>query len=171
MDKYKEGWASIHRKLINSDFWTSESFTKPQAWVDLIMLARHNDGAIWIKGKEIKLKRGQVARSELTLAMRWKWSRGKVRRFLKWLKSEQQIEQQKNSFTSVITVINYGEYQKNSTTNGTPDGHQTDIRRYNRRYTNNKGNNGNNENNKYIEKKIKNPDHMDFPEWIDPDDQ
>ena len=47
--------------MLDSDFWLSEKFTKGQAWIDLIGLATHKDKSIWIRGIEIKLKRGQLA--------------------------------------------------------------------------------------------------------------
>ena len=121
-----QGWFKLHRRLTESDFWTSEPFTKPQAWVDLIALANHKPGSVWIRGVEVHVKRGQTARSELTLAKRWKWSRKKIRNFLKWLEKEQQIEQQKSNVTSLISIINYDHYQ----TEGTAEEHQKNTKGY-----------------------------------------
>jgi hypothetical protein len=130
------GWFKLYRRLTESDFWTSEPFTKPQAWVDLIALANHNPGSVWIRGVEINVKRGQTARSELTLASRWKWSRKKVRNFLKWLEKEQQIEQQKSNITSLISIINYNHYQTEGTTNGTAEGTTEEHQKNTKGYTN-----------------------------------
>lgn len=128
------GWAKFHRRFLDSDLWLAEPFTKGQAWVDLFILANHADGVSWLRGVEVKVKRGQTARSELTLAKRWKWSRNKVRRFLKWLETKQQIKQQKNNVTSIITILNYEVYQsgdtQNDTPNDTPERHQKDTKRY-----------------------------------------
>jgi len=135
-----KGYVKLHRQLIESDFWASEPFTKPQAWVDLFSLANHKPGRIWIRGIEIFVNRGQTAVSELTLTKRWKWSRNKVRNFLKWLKKEQQIEQQKTRVTSLITIINYDQYQGNDTTNETTNETTSDTtkgqQKDNKRYTN-----------------------------------
>lgn len=95
-----------------------------------MMLANHKEGLLDIRGVMVTIKRGQVGHSELKLAARWRWSRGKVRRFLKWLKTEHQIEHQKNNVTSLITILNYDRYQGDNTTNGTPNGHQTDTKQY-----------------------------------------
>lgn len=146
-EKDRLGWISLHRKLHNSQFWLSEPFTRPQAWVDLLMLANHKDGFIRVAGERITIKRGQCGWSSLRLSERWRWSRGKVLRFLSELeKIEQQIVQQKTARTTIITIINYNLYQTNSTTNSTTDGHQivqqTD--------TNNNENNVNNENNNVL---------------------
>lgn len=143
-----KGWISIHRKIEDNRFWLLEPFTKGQAWVDLILLANHQDGFIEKRGITIPVKRGQVGWSEISLAKRWRWSRNKLRRFLRTLKTEQQIEQQTNKICSLITIINYNHYQINGTTNDTTDGTTKGQQKDNRRNTNNKNNNENNENKK-----------------------
>lgn len=129
-----KGWVKFHRKLLDSDLWLSEKFTRGQAWADLIGLANHKDGFIRKRGIKILVRRGQVGWSEINLAERWKWSRGKVRRFLKELKKNIQISKkpvQQNKFiTSLITLINYSQYQADGTADGTADGQQTDSRQY-----------------------------------------
>lgn len=131
------GWVSIYRRLFGSDLWLCEAFTRGQAWVDLIGLASHKDRVMLIRGIEISVKRGQVAWSKVNLAKRWKWSRGKLERFLKKLFLEHQITQepahQNSDVTTLITIINYDMYQvcdapnetPDRTPNRTPNGHQT----------------------------------------------
>lgn len=143
------GWVRFHRRYLNSDLWLSETFTKGQAWVDLFSLANHKDKSIWIRGIEVKVKRGSLAWSEVRLAERWKWSRNKLRRFLNWLKTKQQIEQQKTNVTTLIHIINYERYQCGETPNDTPERHQKDSKRY----TNNNVNNEDNE--KKLKKSVK----------------
>jgi len=106
-----KGWVLIHRKICENKFWLSESFTKGQAWVDLFLNANHTDGSFWVRGNEVKLKRGQIGWSELTMSKRWGWSKNKTRRFLKALETEQQIEQQKTFITTIITILKYADYQ------------------------------------------------------------
>lgn len=79
---------------------------------------------------------GEVAWSEDSLAERWKWSRGKVRRYLKELETVQQIVHHKKYTVSRIKIVNYLEYQRNGTTSSTTDG-TTDGT------NDNNGNNGN----------------------------
>jgi hypothetical protein len=55
-------------------------------------------------------------------------SRDKVRRFLKWLETRQQIRQQKDSTTTVITVEKYEMYQGNDTADKTTEKHQKNIK-------------------------------------------
>jgi len=106
-----EGWVSIYRKLATSNLWLKQKFTKGQAWVDLIILANHKDSVIEKRGNQITIKRGQVGWSELALSTRWKWSRNKTTRFLKWLENEKQIIQQRTRITTIITIVNYEDYQ------------------------------------------------------------
>lgn len=158
-----KGWIVLHRALAQHDTWTSEPFTRGQAWVDLLMLANHKPGTIRKQGIRIDLDRADVGWSEVELAERWKWSRGKVRRFLDELKTDHMItrktgqaegeKQDKRKF--VITIVNYDKYQSvktsddtsDDTDNGTSDGQATDKRRY-------KNNNDNNEDNIII------PEHL-----------
>lgn len=134
----KEGWISLHRKIQDNPLWLSEPFTRGQAWVDLIILANHRGGYIRKDGYRIDLERGQLGWSTVRLAERWKWSRGKVNRFLKELKTDGQIEQQTDNRTSIITICNYEEYQSHdtasstadNTADSTADGQLTDTRRY-----------------------------------------
>lgn len=122
-----KGYLYLWRKLGDSALWLSEPFTRGQALADLLMLASHKDNYFRVRGVRVDVKRGQLAWSQLRLAERWKWSRGKVRRFLKELESkkESKIVQQNNKVTTLITIINY-DYHQNG---GTTDGHQTDIKR------------------------------------------
>lgn len=154
------GWVKLHRKIADNELWLSEKFTRGQAWVDMIMLANHQDGCIRIRGIKVKIKRGQLGWSEIALAERWQWSRGKVRRFLNELKTAQQIEQQKNRITSIITITNYNGYQESDTTDSTTNGQQTD----NKRYPNKNDKNGKNEKNDKT-----NREKFDLPAWIPSD--
>lgn len=138
----EKGWVIINRKIVESDFWLSESFTKPQAWLDLIINTNHTLGSFWVQGIEIKLKRGQLGWSQVTMANRWGWSRGKVRRFLAWLENDQKIVQQTvQQKTTIITLLNYDKYQANVQQTVQPTVQLTDSRRY----TNNNDNNDNND--------------------------
>lgn len=107
-----EGWVKLHRKLTESEIWTSEPFTRGQAWVDLIMLANHDYGFFYLRDHKVEVQRGQVGWSQQKLAERWRWSRTKVRKFLNDLEKEQQLIQQQSFSTSILTLINYDIYQE-----------------------------------------------------------
>ncbi len=166
-DKYK-GYVRLWRSLGDNPLWSQEPFSKGQAWVDLFMLANHRDGFLNIRNNLVTIKRGQVGWSEEKLAERWKWSRGKVRRYLNWLETVQQIVQQKSNIISLITLKNYELYQTNSTrddtSDSTTDGHQA----VQQTDTNNNGNNVNNVNTTVpkgtYQIKIGNEIHLMLPE-------
>ena len=106
------GWISIHRKIQQSDIWLdNEPFDKRSAWIDLIMIANHEDKQILFNGKFIEVKRGEKITSLKQLSDRWRWSRSKVKRFLNLLESGSMIElKTKQRYTS-YKVVNYNVYQ------------------------------------------------------------
>ncbi len=107
-----EGWIKLHRQLLDNPLWSCEVFSRGQAWVDLLMLANFERSFFYKRGVKIEVDRGQVARSEVELADRWRWSRTKVRSFLNDLEKEQQIIQQKTNITQIVEIINYEYYQQ-----------------------------------------------------------
>ncbi len=117
------GWVLLHRKICENKLWLEKPFSKGQAWVDLFLNANHSAKSFWVRGNEVRLNRGQLGWSELTMSKRWGWSKNKTRRFLNWLETEQQIEQQKTFITTIITILNYNNYQ------------ELDEKRYSRRYS------------------------------------
>lgn len=108
----EQGFIVLHRKLSENWLWLSEPFSKAQAWIDLLLLANHTEGCFFIRGVKVIIKRGHVGKSEENLSQRWKWSRGKVRAFLKMLETEQQIKQHRSSVLNTIQILNYDLYQK-----------------------------------------------------------
>lgn len=119
----------LNRNLLINDLWNSEPFTRGQAWVDLLLNTNWKDNPAFIKGVQIPVKRGQCCRSVKQLAIRWKWSEGKVKRYLDLLVSLDQITYetcgkngavngaQKTGLTTLITITNYNTYQINGAVN------------------------------------------------------
>lgn len=101
----------IDRKLLESEWWVSEPFSKPQAWVDLIGLANYGDVKRMEGEKMVTYARGQVVTSVRTLALRWQWSREKVRNYLAALASDDMATTKKTGKGIVISLANYGFYQ------------------------------------------------------------
>jgi hypothetical protein len=157
------GFLKLYRKITDNKYYFSEPFTKTQAWIDLLIMANVKDNIIYIRGNKITVKRGQICRSQETLAERWKWSRGKVKRYLSDLKNEHQIIQQNNAVCSIISIVNYDDYNETDgrqydrrTADSTTDGRQT-VRQTDIEKNDNKDNNVKNENNENRQiEKIKN---------------
>lgn len=152
------GWIKLHRKLLSNPVWLREPFTAGQAWVDLLLLANHKPGVIWKRGIMVPLERGQVGHSATTLAARWRWSRGRVNRFIRDLKMMQQIEPtmgpQNKNVTSLISIINYDLYQTGEPQTEPQMEPQAEPQADRRRYTNKK------------EKKERKNNYSDFPDFI-----
>lgn len=140
------GWVSIHRSLIISPLWLSEKFTRGQAWVDLFTLANHNEGYIRVRGNRIPIERGQVGWSQLSLSIRWRWSRSKVNNFLNELEKDGKIKHQKTNVSTIITITNYDLYQQNNQQKNNQKSSKT--RQTNTNNNVNNEENNNNQNNK-----------------------
>lgn len=136
------GYVSIWRSLADDSLWLSEPFTRGQAWVDLVMLANYSPNFFYLRGNRVDVGIGELAWSEENLSKRWRWSRNKVRGFLKMLISEQQIEQQKSRVINKIKIINYSYYQKKDNRK-----HNRKTSKEQQKDTNNNKNNKNKENN------------------------
>jgi hypothetical protein len=121
-------------EVFNDPLWTSDRFTKGQALVDLYKLAQFQDGITQKRGIIIPLKPGQLGWSLDSLAERWQWSKGKVRRFFHYLKTVGQIELQKTNVSTTITLLHW---INNDTANRPADSPQTDPQTARRRYPNN----------------------------------
>lgn len=162
-----KGWISLNRSITDNWLWSEKPFSKAQAWIDLIIHANHKSIKTNIKGRLITVERGQQARSEVTLAKSWGWSRDKVRRFLMLLSGDEMIIQQKNNVTSIITICNYSNFQDahtaDKTLDNTTEKQQTLQLPNSRQYTNN---NGNNEDKKKKPKKA----HQIKEDWV-PDEK
>lgn len=146
MNDAEKDYFFVNRKLLNSNRWLCEKFTRAQAWIDLFGLAQHTPNFFMVRGIKVELNRGQLGYSQLTLAERWKWSRDKVRRYLKRLESDGDIIQQNNEVTTIITIVKYDLWQGhkfvNNTTNNTSEKHQKNIKQdtYNKDNKDNKEN-------------------------------
>lgn len=107
----------MYRSSLNDPLYLKEPFTKWQAWCDLILLAYFAPSEFFVRGIRVKAKRGCVYKGVLELAERWKWSRGKVERFISYLVSDKRVSVQKSNVIGCISIINYEKYQQNESTN------------------------------------------------------
>lgn len=136
------GWIKLHREILENDFWSCEPFTRGQAWVDLLLLANHKPSFFFKRGNRVDVERGQLGRSEVELSDRWKWSRSKVRKFLKDLEKEQQISITKSTVTQIVTIVKYDEYQseeQQKNNRKTAEEQQKDTYKNEKNKKNNKG--------------------------------
>jgi len=105
------GWISIHRKLQSHWLWEEKPFSKGQAWIDLLMLANHEDSKFLLGNQLVEAKRGDIVTSEAKLMNRWGWSNTKVRSFLNLLEKDSMIIKKTDTKKSILTLTNYSVWQ------------------------------------------------------------
>lgn len=115
-----DGYIKLHRKVLNNELFLEMPFDRWRAFEFLLLNARYKKTDVMIKGKTIHLDAGQLIFGEDALAIKWGWSRGKVRRFLEQLESLNMIQRTGTPYGTVITIENYTLYQGERTSNGTP---------------------------------------------------
>ena len=137
----KQGWIALHRQLQDHWLWSEKPFSKGQAWIDLLMLANHEDKEIVLGNKVINVEAGSFITSELKLMDRWGWGKEKTRAFLKLLEENKMIRKVSDHRKTTIFIDNYAVYQDNP--NNKADHCQTTVRLLSD--TNNNDNNENKE--------------------------
>lgn len=109
----QQGWVAIHRKITETELWRDdEPFCKRAAWVDLILVANHEERDVWMGTKTVRVERGCFLTSRAKLAARWHWSERKVRTFLESLQNLGMIELKVTNKWTAVTLVNYGIYQE-----------------------------------------------------------
>lgn len=105
------GWIKIHRQIQNCLIWDDKPFNMASAWIDLLLLANHEDKETIFDKKPILVKRGQRITSVRELSSRWGWGKDKTLRFLRLLENEKMIVKESDSRRTLLTIVNYGIYQ------------------------------------------------------------
>jgi hypothetical protein len=110
------GYLRISRKFMTNEMWTEgRTFSKAEAWLDLLFMTAYERTIRVVVGFPIELRRGELVASDSFLMKRWRWSRNKVRLFLKTLELEERIQcmdhPQSNQAGRIIHVLNYEIYQ------------------------------------------------------------
>src|SRR5690625_4850393 len=108
-----QGWVKLHRKI--QDHWIYQekrTFSRYEAWLDLIMMANHREQKMLIDNELLTVKRGQSITSIRKLCDRWNWSNTKVRNFLEILKEDEMIVYKSDTKKTTIGVVNYDLYHE-----------------------------------------------------------
>ena len=105
-----QGWIPVHRQLQDHWLWKEKPFSKGQAWIDMLMLANHDDKKFLLGNELVEVKSGSFITSELKLMERWGWSKEKTRNFLKLLQQDGMITKKSDRKKTTIIVENYRVY-------------------------------------------------------------
>lgn len=111
-----EGWIKVHRSIMDNWLWQEKTYSRLQAWLEIIMLANHTGKKARLGNEFVYVERGSLITSELKLSSRWGWSKTKVRSFLTMLENDKMIEKKTDRKKTTITVVNYDIYQDLKTT-------------------------------------------------------
>lgn len=125
MADLSKGWICVYRSLLDNPIWLDRPFSRGQAWIDLLLMANHEDRSQVYQGEVVTFKKGTVNRSILSLAERWGWDRKKVKKFLVLLESEKMATTKSTTHGTTITLEKWGFFQDIGSTNGTTKGTTT----------------------------------------------
>lgn len=108
------GWIKLSRKILQSDWYLGEKFTKAMCWIDLLLLAEWRKGrSFFIRGIRVVVERGQVAMPLSELGRRWSLSVNTVRSRLREMVKDGRISLRADNVVTRITILNWEKYQFN----------------------------------------------------------
>ena len=105
----KQGFIYLHRKL--KSHWIFQESDYLKTWIHLLFDAAYEDGSMLVGKQIVQLKRGQLVFGRKAYGAKIGLSEGRLRRFLNLLKDEGMIDQQTTNKFSIISIINYDDYQ------------------------------------------------------------
>lgn len=106
-----DGWIKLHRKMLdNPVVWKDSDHLA--VWIYLLLNATHKDMDVLFRSKRITLKPGQLITGRKSIASQLSISDSKVKRVLLAFESDQQIDRQRSNQNSLITILNWCEYQQ-----------------------------------------------------------
>ena len=158
-----EGFIALHRKITENEFYFSERFTRTQAWIDLLILANHKPQTVYLRGVETSIDRGQLCWAKTSLAKRWRWNERTVTSFLSTLQNRKMIQSNSTNVTTVITILNYDDYQLSTEPKGKKVQNKVQNKVQSKVQTDNNVKNVKNEKKKHN----KGIDEIDIPSLID----
>jgi hypothetical protein len=121
------GWIKLHRKITDCELWIDEEpFDRRSAWIDLLILANHEDKKVVFNGNAVVVKAGQRITSIRKLAERWRWGREKTTKFLNLLEALGMLTKESDNHRTLLTIVNYGVYQDTPTTDRATNRPQTE---------------------------------------------
>ena len=158
----QKGWVAIYRKLQDHWLWEDKPFSKQAAWIDMLLLANHDDNKFLFGSELVEVKCGSFITSVEKLKHRWGWSNTKVINFLKLLESDGMVTKKSDTKKTVITIVKYSDYATYEKTKTMQERCENDAETI-PEHTNNNDNNYNNENNYKHIKDMYNEICVSFP--------
>ena len=121
-----QGWIKLHRKILDSTVYTSGDAHLFQLWIYILLKVNHKKSRFLFNGEEITIKPGsgvfglnQIVKDLTGLKNENKPKFKKYRsiyfRRLKLLQNMKNIELKPTNKFTIITVVNWDQYQQNET--------------------------------------------------------
>jgi hypothetical protein len=115
-----QGVFQVHRGIFDHPIFAPEPFTEREAWMWMLSTAAWAPKRVRVTKGLFDLKRGQLAFALDFMAKKFQWSKSKVGRFLKRLKTDTMIETLATRDATLITICNYDQYQFGRNASETP---------------------------------------------------
>lgn len=113
----KPGYIKLQRRFFAHWLWEEKhSFSKAEAFLDLLQLAAFAPTKRIVSGSLIELEQGELVASVRYLAARWTWGKDKVAGFLKLLEADRMIRRGTRHGETIVTLCNYKRYCGDSDT-------------------------------------------------------
>ena len=109
-ENYTSGWIKLYRSIEKSGFYHKSAYV--HLWVHLLLKATHEKTEFLHNGMLKKLKPGQLLTGRNRLSQETGIPPSSIERILNTFESGQMIGQAKDSHNRVITILNWGQYQK-----------------------------------------------------------
>ena len=138
------GFITLHRRILDWQWY--EDANVMRVFLHLLLSANHKDK----KWKGTSIKRGQLATSHESIAMKLGLSKMQVRLTLKKLKEGNEIDTKRTPSYQLVTIVKYDDYQSGSvcdSTQTTLKQHSNNTPANTQTTPNNNVNNNNNDNN------------------------
>ena len=110
-----QGYILIHRKIREKGFYKKSSYV--HLWLELCLLANHQDTEFIWNGKTQKVKRGELLTGRKELSNATGVPQTTVEDILNFFEKEGKIRQQKTSKFRLISILKYNMYQNPTTKN------------------------------------------------------
>ena len=123
MSNKKLGWVPLYRGIKEHWLWDNgKPFDEYKAWCDLMLSVNHEKKKLSVNGQLVVIMPGQMWTSYTKLAGNWHWSKGRVLRYIKKLKSDGMIAVDGTPNGTLLTLKNWAFYNGERNTDGTTDG-------------------------------------------------
>lgn len=119
-----QGWIKLHRQIRDHWLYKEKPYSKFQAWIDLLLSANHETKKVVLGNELIEVERGSFITSKRKLIDKWGWSNTKVDNFMNILLSDGMIEYKSDTKKTLVSIVNYEDYQNQNDTETTPKRHE-----------------------------------------------